>query len=806
MSHPTPIARPSPVPLVPPSRKELNPSARLPTPVTSLIGRERETAEIVALLHQPEVRLVTLTGPGGVGKTRLAIEVARKVQAEFPGGVAFISLEAVRDPLLVAPTILQALGLRVSGDGSIEDRLYAALTGSPFLLVLDNFEQVCEAALLPRSLVARCPELKVLISSREPLHVDGEHEYVVPPLSLQLASRGERDSFFDSAAVRLFVERAHDAGVLPTDDSAILEICRRLDGLPLAIELAAARTKILPPQALLERLEHRLPLLTSVVRDRPNRLRTMRDAIAWSYDLLAPVEQTFFRRLAVFAGGFTIEAAEAINRAGDIISVLDAVQALIDKSLLVRRSGPDNEPRFTMLETIREFAEERLAASTDAEETYERHAAYCLEVAEWAHAAYWGRVSGDWRGRLTAELDNFRAVLGWSLDRGEIETTLRLGCALEPLWYMLGHHAEGRQWLDRALAVAGNHILPALRVEALCLAGLAAASQSDYAGAVALAEEARTLAQPHGDDAGVARATFVLGLAAVHEGYPDVARTHFDDALERFRALDDRGWEGWTLCYQTTVTDLDFLVGQGDPAALEQAERDLTEALTIFREMGHMSGVARAVHGLSYHASRQGDYARAVPLAHETIRLRFDLGQFWSLPASFEDLAEVALATGRAEQAARLYGAAEIQRELQSTPFGTAWRAEHERRIGAVRHALRPEVFAAAWAAGRALTLEEAIAEALAVRVDSPVAEAAPSVVTGPSFPTDLDDKPTSALSPRERQILQGIAAGQTNQEIAAELDLSVNTVNNHVAAILEKLGQPSRAAAVAIAIRHRLI
>jgi DNA-binding NarL/FixJ family response regulator len=331
---------------------------------------------------------------------------------------------------------------------------------------------------------------------------------------------------------------------------------------------------------------------------------------------------------------------------------------------------------------------------------------------------------------------------------------------------------------------------------------LAAAAQSDYAGAVAFTEEALTRARQHGDDAAVARATFVLALAAVHEGYLDIARAHLADALERFRALNDRGWEGWTLCYQTTVSDLNFLAGQADPAELERAERNLEEALTLFREIGHMPGVARAVHGLAYHAGRQGDYARAVPLAHETIKLRLEQGELWALAGSFEDLSEVALATGHAEQASRLFGASEIQRELHSTPVQTAWRVKHERKIDAVRQALSPEVFAAAWAAGRSLTLEEAVAEALAVQVDPA------DVAIGPasSPPHDPNDRLAGEISPREREILARIADGQTNQEIATDLSLSIRTVNNHVTTILEKLGQPSRAAAVAVALRLGLI
>jgi tetratricopeptide (TPR) repeat protein len=493
---------------------------------------------------------------------------------------------------------------------------------------------------------------------------------------------------------------------------------------------------------------------------------TMEETIAWSYDFLTPAEQALFRRLAVFAGGFTIEGAAAISRGRlppvggddpegqrgngddppqDAFSTADALQTLIDESLLLQRSTPDAEPRFGMLVTIREFALELLAESGEAEETHRRHAAYCLHVALQAETAFWGRLppvggggpqgrkgrlplvgedgpqgqrgqhSGDWRGRLMAEHENFRAALGWALVRSEIELALQLGCALEPLWWTMGHHTEGRRWLERALAAADDDAFPTLRVEALRLAAISAVAQSDCEHAFALAEEGRALALQHGDLPGVARTSFALGLAAIHEGDKERAREHLEDALARFRALNNRGGMGWSFIYLAGVAQLDFRTGHVDPDALEQAERDLTEALTLFQEMDHVPGIARAVFGLAYHACKQGDYARGVPLMHETIRLRLELGQYWSLPDCFGDLADVALATGRAEQAARLYGADGMQREIQGAPVGPAWREEYERRIDAVRHALNPADFATAWAAGRALTLDEAVAEALAV-------------------------------------------------------------------------------------------
>src|SRR5215213_2435829 len=433
-------------------------SVDLPISLTPLIGRERETATLVSMLGQHDARLLTVTGPGGVGKTRLALHVAADVGAAFPDGVVFVDLATVTDPALVAPVVAAVLGVREASGQPLVDQVRAFLRDKRLLLVLDNFEQVVEAAPLVVTLLAGCPGLAVLATSRVRLRVSGEREYPLSPLGLP-DDGGQRpvDALRPSEAVRLFVARAQavqpDFALSPANAVVVADICRRLDGLPLAIELAAARIKSLSVSALLSRMESRLPLLTGGGRDLPLRQQTMRDTIAWSYDLLSPEEQTQFQRLAVFVGGFSLEAAEAVAEPGGSGTVFDIISSLLDSSLLLKQEAGDGESRFRMLETIREFGLERLTASGAEAPVRQAHAAWYLALAEAAESSMrGGAAQARWLDRLEADHPNLRAALTWFEQTGDAEGGARLAGTLQGYWLQRSHRSEGRAWLERALA------------------------------------------------------------------------------------------------------------------------------------------------------------------------------------------------------------------------------------------------------------------------------------------------------------------------------------------------------------------
>jgi predicted ATPase/transcriptional regulator with XRE-family HTH domain len=635
----------------------------LPVPLSPLIGREAEVAAVVNLLGRADVRLLTLVGPGGIGKTRVALGVASKLTGAFADGACFVNLAPLRDSALVASAIGQALGIREAGAGSIVARLSYHLRDRQTLLVLDNFEHLADAALLITDLLAAAPGLKVLVTSRTALRLSPEYTFAVPPLEIPAPNaQPQLEDLSRYAAVELFVQQAQavqpDFAVTAVTLPVVLAICRQLEGLPLAIELAAARIKALSLQEMLVRLSNRLAFLAGGARDLPARQRTIRSTLAWSYDLLDAHEQALFRQLGVFAAGCTITAAEAVATAGptsmdytaggtrlqhDTVEMLDTIERLIEQSLLRRETGRDGESRYTMLETIRAYALEQLVAHGEETTIWRRFAAYELAFAEAAAPKLDGPEQRAWFERLDAELDNLREVLGWSLTpAGDVEVGLRLIGALSFFWWVRGHLSEGRAWLDRLLEQSVSHSTPN-RARALGLAGILAWVQNEWEAVPRLAAEALRLGYALEDSVTIFWATYGQGLDAQTRADFRTAATCFETCIRLAQDMRDESAYAWAV---HGLGDTHFF--QGD---LARAAALFGESQARFRRLGDDRGLAHALLSSGAVALRQADFARAGALLEESLARFRNVGYLYGAGWALCHLGDVALASGDGERA-----------------------------------------------------------------------------------------------------------------------------------------------------------
>jgi predicted ATPase/DNA-binding CsgD family transcriptional regulator len=839
------------------------PQSNLPTPLTPLVGREQEIAAVCALLLRPEVRLVTLTGTGGVGKTRLAVQVAAEVLADFPDGVFFVSLASLSDPALVLSTIAQILDIKESGARPLSELLTAYLGDKHLLLCLDNFEHLLEASPQLTDLLRVCPHLAILVTSRAVLHLQGEHLFPVPPLAVpDLTQLPLTETLPSSAAVALFLQRAQAVQLTfqlsSTNARPTAELCIRLDGLPLAIELAAARIPLFPPQALLARLNQRLHLLTSGTRDVPVRQQTLRNTIAWSYDLLSHDEKTLFRRLAVFVGGCTFEAAEAVCTAhADLeIDVLEAVAALVDKSLLRQEEQADGQPRLLMLETIREYALECLKASGEAEAVQRQQAIFFLRLSEEAEPKIRGPEQSTWRTRMEAEQDNLRAALRWTLESQEVEMGLQLAGALLAFWRVSNQDREGRNWCEQVLALPGARARTVARAKALLAAGIMTMFQGDLPQAKLLLEESIAIGREAGTAGkrNLAHALAVLARVALSQGNLGAARELAAEGVRLFQEVGEAWGTALALNFLgTAALELGDLVAasplleesvalfrvedrqrlaaslnalglvalrQGDDAG---ARAHFEEALSVARETGDEQYIAEALTRLGTVAQRKGDYRRSEALFQQSLALIWIRGYREDIAEDLAGLAAAASLLGQPERAARLFGAVEALREVSGIRLSPLRRAEYDRTVEDIRSHLDEATFAQAWEKGHAMPPEQAIAEALSTPDEPPTAtkfqqmnEEEASSIVSPGTPSSQSPRALSprralkqhfgGLTSREREVARLVAQGKSNRAIADELVLGVSTVEAHITHIFTKLGFSSRAQIAAWAVSRGLV
>ena len=681
------------------------PRSNLPATFTSLIGREKAIAAVHDYLTHPDIRLVTLIGAPGIGKTRLSIASASKSLTEFSDGVFFVALAPLDQPSLISSAILQVLGYIEKNNLSPEERLIEGIANKRMLLVLDNSEHLIEdVARLASSLLSACSRLKILTTSREALQIPGEWLYSVPALEMpKEKSVVDIETISEFPALVLFAERARaarsDFGLNAKNIRAVASICSQLEGLPLAIELIAARVKTLSIEQIAARLDDRFALLTSGSRIAPSRQQTLRATLDWSYELLTETERDLFRQLSVFAGGFTLDALESIAFLDSDQSILDALSRLVDKSLLLVEQ--QDQPRYRFLEPIRQYAKDKLNETREASLIQDRHLNYYLRVAEEAEPHLFGVWQQDWKNRLELDHDNLRVALAWSLESNQIEAGLRLAGALAWFWHSKGHLSEGNLWLEKTLAV-GIGTQGKERAKALRASSILSTGTGDYIRARAFAESSVKLYREMGDNRGAGLVLADLGGSLHWGGKEEEAVESLEESLRLLRATGER----WGIAYALLwLGDTWFRMGD-----IERAASTWEESLLLTQELGDHYLTGWSLGGLADVARLRADYKRATEMFKKSLSLYLSSGNKVGPPFSLEALALVAAAQGDAKRAARLWGAASAWREAINELLPPSYQRDYAPSITQARAQLGEEVYASAWAEGHAMSPEQAIA------------------------------------------------------------------------------------------------